>query len=259
MLLSNILSAEIKEINQMRDLERVLSPITPSDWVLFDIDYTLTEPTHPALQMSVIKQNKQRFKDELAKFSEKEKPLIPVLMVTQVPNQLTDKTVPAMIQKLQAKDVPILGFTAIDTAIIPGIGPIPRWRANELKKFGINFYPAETSPFPKHQIAFTEFPSFRETYPLYSDGILYANVTPAKGAVLIAFLKKASKKPSQIIFVDDSLENLQSVETELAKQGIPFLGIHYKVQVDETKLPKVADEEWNTVWDKLRERAKFIM
>ena len=257
MLFSNTLLAEIKEIHQISELEKVLTPLRSSDWLLFDIDYTLTEPSEPILQMAVIKQNKERFRNELAKFTDEQKLLVPVLMVTQVESQLTEPSVPNLIQKLKDHKIPVLGFTAVDTSIIPGIGSIPNWRATELKRLGINFH-SIASLVLKEKIEFTEFPSFRGTFPLYQDGILYSNVTPSKGSVLKAFLSKIDQTPSRIIFVDDSLENLQSVEAELQNLGIPYLGIHYKVQVDTTKLPKVTEDEWNSIWDQIRDRAKSI-
>lgn len=257
MLFSSHLLAEIKEIHQISDLEEAIKPLKSSDWLLFDIDYTLTEPSEPALQMGVIKQNKERFRNELAKFTDEQKLLVPVLMVTQVESQLTDPSVPNLIQKLQDQKIQLLGFTAVDTSVIPEIGFIPTWRAKELKRLGINFHPT-TASFPKEKIEFTEFPSFRGTFPLYKDGILYSNVTPSKGSILKAFLSKIDQTPSRIIFVDDSLENLQSVEAELQNLGIPYLGIHYRAQVDPTKLPKVTENEWRSVWDQIHERAKFI-
>lgn len=258
LLFSNVVVGEIQVIHQMSGIEDVIGPLTDSEWILLDIDYTLTEPTLPALQMSVIKQNKQLFRDEIAKFSEEQKLLVPVLMVTQVANQLTDPSIPQLIQKWQKQNIPILGFTAIDTASIPGVGSIPAWRAKELKRLGISFHPSRGSPFPQEREEFKEFSSFRGTFPLYDEGIIYCNVTASKGAVLGAFLKGISKKPSRIIFVDDSLENLQSAEAEMKQYGIPFLGIHYKVQLDESKIPKVSDEEWRSVWDQIEARANEI-
>ena len=257
MLLSTKISAEIKEIHQISQLETMTGPLKSSDWLLFDIDYTLTEPSEPILQMAVIKQNKERFRNELAKFTDEQKLLVPVLMVTQVESQLTEPSVPNLIQKLQHQGIPVLGFTAVDTSLIPGIGSIPTWRVNELKRLGINFH-STTSLVPKEKIEFKEFPCFRGTFPLYRDGILYSNVTPSKGSVLKAFLSKIDQTPSKIIFVDDSLENLQSVEAELQNLGISYLGIHYKAQADTTKLPKVTEDEWNSIWDQIRERAKSI-
>lgn len=252
LLLTSALSAEIKEIHHFSEIETAIGPLKNSDWLLLDIDYTLTEPSDPALQMSVIKQNKLRFREELSKFNAEEKELVPVLMVTQTESQLTDPLIPKLIQKWQ-KQIPVLGFTALDTSVLPQIGYIPAWRTKELKNLGISFHVDAQTPFPKERVEFNTFPSFRGTFPLYEDGILYCNVTNTKGDVLSAFLKKASQTPSKIIFVDDTLENLESVEAALANYDIPFLGIHYKVPADPTK--KVSDAAWRATWDKVLERA----
>lgn len=257
MLFSNTLLAEIIEIHRITEIEKAITPLKSSELLIFDIDYTLTEPSEPVLQMAVIKQNKERFRKELAKFTDEQKLLVPVLMVTQSESRLTDPSIPRLIQKLQNQKIPLLGFTAIDTSDIPQIGFIPDWRAGELKRLGIDFH-STTASFPKENIEFTEIPAFRGTFPLYKDGILYSNVAPSKGHVLKAFLSKTNQTPSRIIFVDDSLENLQSVEAELKNAGVPYLGIHYREQVDPTKIPKVTENEWKLVWDRIRERAKFI-
>lgn len=245
--------AEIVEIHAFKDIEEVIAPLTNSDWVLFDIDYTLTEPENAVLQMAVIKQNKQRFLDELAKFNEEQRHLVPALMVTQGLNKLTDPYAPLLIQKLQNQHVTVMGFTAIDTSTIPDVGVVPLWRSRELKRLGIDF---NSDSLPQEWIEFPQFKPFRGTYPLYQEGILYSNVLPSKGEVLSAFLCEVDRKPGRVIFIDDSIDNLKNVETEMKKKAIPFLGIHYRIQVDEKNAPQVSDEEWKIVWNKIHERAE---
>ncbi|MBA2726729.1 MAG: DUF2608 domain-containing protein [Parachlamydiaceae bacterium] len=257
-LLSTTISAEIHEIHHFSEFEDAIAPLKSTEWLLFDIDYTLTEPSHPALQMGVIRQNKQRFRDEQAKFTTAQKQLVPVVMITQAASQLTDPSIPMLIQKLQDQNIPILGFTAIDTSVLPQIGSIPAWRFNELKNLGINFN-SHSGPFPKESLEFSDLPSFRGTFPIYENGILYCNVSPSKGAVLAAFMDYVALEPSRVILIDDTLENLQSVEEKLAISGIPFLGIHFKIQHDNVNLPKVTDEEWNSVWEKIRQRVELII
>jgi Protein of unknown function (DUF2608) len=244
----------IKEIDRVDQLETITGPLQCSDWLFFDIDYTLIEPSQPVLQMSVIKQNKKRFENELSKFPDDQKAFIPLVMVTQSPPHLIDISIPSFIQKLQDRNIPILGFTALNTSAISKIGSLPAWRAGELKKLGINF--SHRSIFPEESIEFTEFPPFQGTFPLYDEGILYCNITASKGTVLIAFLKKISQKPSRIVLIDDTLENLQSVEDELKKEGIPFLGIHFIEQKDE--MPEFTDDDWESVWNELRARTNEL-
>lgn len=249
-------AAEIHEIQKMCELETFISaPLTNQDWILFDIDYTLVEPEHPVLKMGTIRKHKHRFKEELTRFPEEQQLLAPILIITQFPSQLTDPIVPALIQNLQNQGATVFGFTAADTAAVPEIGPFPLWRSEELKRLGINFSP---TIFPMDTIEFAQFPSFRGTFPLYQDGILYSNIIPSKGEVLAAFLDRIAVKPARVIFVEDTLENLQSVEAEMQKRGIPFIGIHYRVHIDDEDMPKISNEEWNEVWDKIRERTERL-
>lgn len=255
MLLSSTISAEIIEIHQLKELEKPFSaPLKSTDWVLFDIDYTLTEPQHPILQMSVIKHNKQRFKEELATFTPEQKDLVPILMVTQFPSKLIDCDLPWVIRKLK-DDCTVLGFTAADTSVVGDVGAVPQWRQKELKRLGIDFSPnPKTSQLPNKNIEFTQFSPFRGTFPIYQNGILYANVNHSKGEVLAAFLDKTAQKPTKVIFIDDTLENIRGVEAEMKNRGIPFLGVHYRVPANESV--NITESEWRAVWDKIHDRAE---
>ena len=235
----------------MSELEETLMKLNGGEWVLFDVDYTLTEPKEPALKMSVIKQNKDKFKSELKSFNESERLMVPVLMVTQSESVLTQPEFPSLLTRLHEKKVKTMGFTAIDTASLPDVGSVPRWREKELSHLALLFDP----PF-QASIEFTDFPPFRKTYPLYHSGVLYANVLPSKGDVLKAFLEQFFFKPQKIVFVDDTLDNLLSVQEALKETNISFTGLHYKIEAE--TIPEVTDSEWRQVWDKLKDRARSL-
>lgn len=252
LITSQTINAEIIEVNNFNEIEKIVNPLNKSDLVLLDIDYTLIEPSHPALQMSVIKQNKKLFREEIARYSAEENQIIPLLMVTHVQSQLTDPHVPHFLMRLHQQEIPTLGFTALDTCSLPELGYIPAWRSKDLAKHHLIFNPAT---FADNNYDFTDFPSFRGSYPTFHDGILYCNVICSKGTILKSFLEQAHSKPSKIIFIDDSLDNLQSVEKELHTLGISFLGIHYKVKASSTN---ISEKDWREVWDMINDRMKTL-
>lgn len=254
LVINSAIYGEIQEIHELKQIKQVLSPITKTDWILFDIDYTLTAPDHPMLQMAIIKQNKQRFREELSKFSDEEKKLIPVLMVTQAPSKLLTNESPHLIQELMGLGATVFGFTAIDTGVVPHIGEVPVWRAKELERLGIHFSNYVNSSLPDEKIEFVQFPPFRGAYPLYDKSVLYANVTASKGSVLKAFLDKISEKPTRIVLIDDTLENLQSMQHELDQLGIFFLGLHYVPR--ENQAEDFSEKQWREVWDIIKKRAE---
>lgn len=60
----------------------------------------------------------------------------------------------------------------------------------------------------------------------YSQGVIETEAD-LKGPVLTEILAQLPWKPSKIIFVDDRLSQVQSVDTACKQAGIPCLGFHY--------------------------------
>jgi len=60
--------------------------------------------------------------------------------------------------------------------------------------------------------------------PFFKRGIIFGC---PKGDVLSAFLDHAQWKPKRIIFIDDFLEFVNSMEEMAEKRDIDFVGIHY--------------------------------
>ena len=67
--------------------------------------------------------------------------------------------------------------------------------------------------------------SLEEKY--FLDGIIFAQHI-AKGDLLKHLFKDLNYHPSLIVFVDDKLEQVQSVEKAVKEAGIPFLGFWYR-------------------------------
>ncbi len=61
----------------------------------------------------------------------------------------------------------------------------------------------------------------------YRHGILFCGASGDKGKILRTFLAEVYFRPELIVFIDDTLENLQSVESAAEVLGIPFVGLHY--------------------------------
>ncbi len=77
---------------------------------------------------------------------------------------------------------------------------------------------------PAWQQMFTLEPLRGETR--YQDGIIFCDGNN-KGAALEVFFERLGYRPTHIIFVDDSLGNLQAVEKLAEKLHIRFNGFHY--------------------------------
>lgn len=70
------------------------------------------------------------------------------------------------------------------------------------------------------------FPEMADYDIIYSSGILFTGGAN-KGDVLTLFFKKTGYLPEHIIFVDDSLANVEAVSASARKMGIAFDGFHF--------------------------------
>lgn len=80
---------------------------------------------------------------------------------------------------------------------------------------------------------------------LYINGIIFSG-SHSKGEMLVSWLKQSKYRPKKIIFIDDKLKNLESVEQALHQRDYPFIGIRYGHEDETVKnftLASVADEE----------------
>ncbi len=105
------------------------------------------------------------------------------------------------------------------------------WRIDHLKKHNIDFSRAFAVNF--------ELGDHNDKRALFKSGVLCADKQD-KGPVLLAFLEKIRYKPSRIIFIDNKLEYLKSVEEALQETKIEFTGFHYTAVEDR---PCIVDEK----------------
>ena len=157
--------------------------------------------------------------------------------------QLVDPGVPIFLQELARRGLKATALTAWWTG---PFGHIPRMEAlrfRDLNALGLSF--DKLSPFKGARL-FSKLQTAKSGPPLSSQGILLTAVAD-KGAVLQEALKFSKHTFTTIIFVDDRLENLKSVEQRCASAGWMFLGIHLTQRAD-APLPKL---------DKATEKARF--
>jgi hypothetical protein len=125
-----------------------------------------------------------------------------------------------IIHNLKKQNCIVLGLTSMETGSYGVINNFPKWRSIILKNFGLEF----SQDFPN--TVFDSLPSYRNNYPELYDGFLCCNQQP-KGSVLAAFLDHFKVHPAKIIFFDDSIDNLISVEDTCIQRSTLFKGFHY--------------------------------
>jgi hypothetical protein len=211
--ISSCIHAEIIEINQ---IDEVCPYVTESALCLFDIDDTLIDnpislgsPPWRAWVKSKISSYKTSFVlyDALTLYIAK-----------SAPYKTVEPDTANLINDLQNASIPVFAFTARGrtqwyTTDIEGVDLFTQL---QLKNAGIDFQ--------KTQIP-TELKSLEPAY--FSEGIIFAQHIK-KGDLLLHLFKDLNYQPPLIIFVDDKLDQVQSVEAAVKKAGIPFVGFWYR-------------------------------
>jgi len=228
------LSGKIIESCDLTPLFEIESQLSTQDLVLFDVDHTLILETDMLLRPC----RRNSLDRLLAFFGENDpvqrKKLISIIFL-QKKVGLLDLKSPSLIENLLKRKVKVMALTAMKTGPLGIIDNIENYRIKELKSLGIDFREA----FPYLPAIYFEDPSHPQSPPLFESGVLFSSYIN-KGEVLRDFLENINFYPRQVVFVDNSYKYLQSVENELNKLGIPFLGIHYKKWLG---LSKNFDEE----------------
>lgn len=118
-----------------------------------------------------------------------------------------------IINKIQKKNFKIIALTACKKMV-------NYYKFYQLQMLGLDF----SHSFP-HIPNYDIIPAALNR-AFYKNGVICSGKNE-KGIVLEKFLKQNDIHPSQIIFIDNALKNISSVQQSAEKLAIPFTGIWY--------------------------------
>lgn len=209
-----------------------------STLVIFDIDMVLLIPHDSYFSMPTLKKYRSIYKSMTESLTSTQKDIVLMYMLIDSPLIPLDNKMIDLIQTLQLRGVPTIAFTASLTGSIDRVANMAAWRLFSLETAGYNL--AGGFPYLTNATSFEQFPKYVESYPLYNQGVLFANGghhgPASKGKVLVQFLNHVYQGPTQgislpkrIIMVDDNKKNLVDIEENLREKfpQITFTGIHF--------------------------------
>ena len=163
-----------------------------------------------------------------------------------LPTYLMDKRVPDTIHELQQRNITTFALTCLLAQT--KYRNCTDWREQQLRAYGIDFSQA----FPGTSLMkFEDIPLNGEEIvgsPELLHGIFYTHHCD-KGKCLQSLLKQWPYKPKSILFVDDVLQNLQSVEKVAQTWDIAFVGIFYQKNQD---FSKSSDAHFIERWERFK-------
>lgn len=220
---------EIVEIKNITDVYNYIdnNEYNQDTLVMFDLDNTILSP---ATDLGSDQWFYALYKRKVDEGMEKQDAINAIMPVYKqvvhnvIFEQIEPETV-SVIHTLQKKGLTVIGFTARALHLIyPTI--------EHLNHIGVSFDQSDPHECPiKYGVG---------EPAVYVNGTIFTGKY-SKGEVLAAWLKQIDYQPKKVIFVDDKLKNIKSVEQSLHKRNFPFIGLRYSF-LDE----RVKQFDWDT-------------
>lgn len=229
--------AEIAVTNSYSIIKTALKNAGPDSLVLFDIEDVLyaAEDENYNLSHPVRKKLIKQYEKKLG--AQEAKKLWSVMYKARKVKYM-DNTVEEIFADLKLRQVPSMALTKCFTGKFGNIEKGEDWRINELKALNIDF--SVLSPI-KGSIEFTDIISRNgkpSSAPMLKGGIIFT-ARAEKGPIFERVLTHYNFYPKKIIFIDDKLKNLLSVEEVAKKYNIEFSG--YVISAVKPSLTKEID------------------
>lgn len=203
----------VMECISIKTLQPCLDQLQPGDWLVVDIDDTIITPK---AAMFRTKSPHHKFIDHLKTLPDSSLTISIWRLSRDV--TLVENEWPTIIDTLKERGVIVIALTQMHTGHFGKISSMEKWRAQELKNLNITF-----SSYAENSVE-TLIDSEKPA-TLYQ-GILFTG-SHTKAQTLINFTKKYGK-PSKLVFVDDRIEHIQSLEKLCADMNISFQGAYYQ-------------------------------
>jgi len=242
-------SAEIVQASSVNDIKTYTSQFESKDTlVLFDLDYVLFVPRDRVLRYAGEENNyrSKHFKAIFKDFQGKEIPLgkdkVPMAeyLISQILSssslELVSTDMPSFVNELDFQKITIVGFTANGSGKYGIVQNEAELHLSRLKSLGYHFIKDNGD-------------LLKGSFPECISRVIFTNKTD-KGKVILGFLEQLNKGRKNIIFVDDRLKNLISVQNTLKDHQINYLGIHYTELEDKNEVlnQDIADKQFQVLY-----------
>ena len=242
-------NAQIVQASSVNEIKKYISQFDSEDTlVLFDLDYVLFAPRDRVLRYAGEKNNyrskhfKAIFKDcqgkEIA-LGESKVPMAEYL-ISQILSssslELVSTDMPSFVNELDFQKITIVGFTANGSGKYGIVQNEAELHLSRLKSLGYHFIKDNGD-------------LLKGSFPECISRVIFTNKTD-KGKVILGFLEQLNKGRKNIIFVDDRLKNLISVQNTLKDHQINYLGIHYTELEDKNEVlnQDIADKQFQVLY-----------
>lgn len=236
----------IVEIKTMNELTKYVDNNT---LLIFDLDNTVVAPNQTLGSDQWYEYNVKKYEAQgLDKNAAVDRSLVDWTRVQKITKiKPVEDITPGIILKLQNSGIKTMGLTARPEDLAEAT-------VRQLSSIGVNL---GRNPVTNIDILDPSNGNF-----LFQYGIIFLGPKHTKGEVLVEFMKLQNLTPKKIVFVDDKAKHVKSVEKELTKLSIPYIGLRYGAADKDVKnfSKEISEVQWNVFNGILSdERAKAIL
>jgi hypothetical protein len=215
--------AKIIETADIEVIRQETSSLGSKDLVAFDVVNVLFSPTDKILRHIHKKDYGTIINSLKTELGTEKADILKSIILTHTKQALVDEGMPALIKSLQKNNVKVVALTSSRTGSFGKIPDLENLRLKTLKNLGIDF----SDSFPKVALTLSDITGADRNHPpTFKGGVIFTS-RMEKGLVLKSFLNKVNFIPKKIVFVDNKLRKIKSVEAYCKENGIKFTGIHY--------------------------------
>lgn len=222
--------AEVQTSSSLEPIQKEIGSSPKGTLVLLDIGDTLLSSSDTILHPTQIAWKREWFLTHCPGITQEEKLDLERVVLGTIDNwRSLDIHWPQLIQQAQDQGFKVVAFSRGAWVFSTSADP-----AEKLRAFGFPFK--------------DDLPELSKGYSFtYAKGVI-ATINPLKGPVLHEILSHLSSRPEKIIFVDDKIEQIKSVDNTCRELGIPCTAFHFvsldaPPQLDE----KIADYQLSTL------------
>lgn len=234
-IFTNMCFASELQTNNLADVKSLLDKEANQETlVVFDVDDVLIAPTDEFAITDPIR--KKLSKELKSKYDREKHQILLSDFFMKRKARLVNSRIIDLLTDLKERHVPVTALTGWWTGRFGNILAMEELRFKGLSDVNISF--TEISPFKSDN----KFPDLQTKggIPIVKNGIILTALAD-KGETLLAALNKEKLKFKKIIFIDDDLDQIESVKKACKKLGLNFIGIHY-TEAKLIPLPKLNEE-----------------
>lgn len=214
---------ETKDIGIIKD---EIAKLKKGDMVLLDVKHVIFCSGDQVMFQEHKSFFKQKFAQIEKKFGTEEATRLKSIVLSSYKPMIVDQEISKVVSNAQKAGIIVFALTSGNTSsygIIPNRADL---RIKTIKNIGIDFSKSTELDYIDLSEEGELMGKRDRNKPIFQEGVIFAAKKP-KGKVLSKFLKLSKLKPGKIIFVDNQLKNVLSVEAHCKELGIDYTGIHF--------------------------------